>query len=211
MRHVPIVGLAALIVCATGPRAEAQTFTNLAAWQAAAGGAGELEDLEGVAPGPLVLGSNPAGLVEILLTGDTASGNAFVDGGAVNGSRELTGTVTTNQGSSRTLTLVFPEPVIAFAASFASASTGNHLTVSSASESYRLADFGVNDGFFGFVEGSPFDAVVLTSPFEGFQMDDVRFVPEPGALVAGLAALAALGALARARPGERPAKPAGVD
>jgi hypothetical protein len=164
------------ILWAAAARAQGQGFTGQTEWEAAAGGASQLEDLEAVPPGALVLGTNDAGLVDIVLSGDTASGNAIVDAGTVNGSRELSGTVTTNVGSSTTLTLVFPQPVIGFAASFSSASTGNLLTVSTKDADYRLADFGVNTGFFGIVEDCPFSEVVLTSPFESFQMDDLRFV-----------------------------------
>ena len=197
---------------ASAQAATITVFTDRTAWELAlAGQTIVTEDFEGVATGTL-----PGGGVETTLGslgfsylgGPDGAEPEVVDGGAVNGSRELNGEVNFDGTPSGDHTINFLGAfATAFGGDWDSTLSGSELVIEVAGETILFSDFLApsGDGFLGFISDMAFDSFLITVAGTGapgvssevFSLDDASFalvsdVPLPAALPMFLAGLAAL-------------------
>jgi hypothetical protein len=186
----------ALILFAVAGTASAQftTFTNRAAWEAAAGGSVVVEGFEGNATGSLVHAVNHdlgAVIFRIDLITATSSG-ASITSSAITGVRALS--MNADDGM-RALTMTFDGVplVTAYGFDFSGANTGGDAVLIIDGTRFGFTNGGtVGAGFFGVVSTGSFASVQFgdenpgTLPTEIFTLDNASFVavPEPGTMIA---------------------------
>jgi hypothetical protein len=174
------------IVASRAPVAAAPVvYTDKDAWEAAAGGAVLIEDFNAVPVGPLSSTPMPVGALIMTWNGTLpsgapcGSGASILASGPIDGSRALEASV----ADPCTMTLTLPQAVTAYGADYASAITGNLLSMTILGDTIHFHDVPLNTGFLGVISGSPFSEVTYSSPFETYQMDNVvtgAKAPEPG-------------------------------
>ena len=162
-------------------------YTDEGLWTAAVTGI-QTENFEASPLGLLAVGTTDIGLFDITIDSNSESDIAIVDGGSVNGTRQLDGDVDT-AGS----VLDFSDfgVVSAFAGDWTSTTTGDLLTITIDAITVAFSDYltGVGNGFLGVISTSPFSMVEFGSENpstvgEFFGLDNVRLaqVPEPATL-----------------------------
>lgn len=171
-------------------------YTDRSAWEAAVGGTFLTEDFNAIPDGPLQLGINDAGLIDIRANG--AIGQMRWSSGG------LLGETISQDG--QTQDLIFPTPVKAFGGDWGDATTNSLLITIVGGETIQFDNYlsGFGDGFLGVVSTASFTEARIsdegTSGNEVYFLDNVSFsqVPEPGTLGVALVALG-IGRLGRRR------------
>jgi len=188
------------------------------------------EDFEAVPSFFLGAGDNEVGLVSIFLDRNGSEGETqVVEPTDPNGSKGFVGVIANpNAGGGvgtdpKFIRIDFPQPVLAFAADFTRTIDTARLTLTALGAEVRFGDHlseppaaagvdpPIGSGFLGLVFDEPVLEVVFavegagTDPSQLFHMDDLSIatVPEPGAALARLAALAALSGFATRRRAAR--------
>lgn len=204
-----------LVVCilaglaAAPANAAVATFTDVAAWQAAAGPS-TLEDFSGSPLGAMAAGSTDIGAFSIFLDKNGGGNNAFSAprfGGYIDDP-----TASLDVGA-LVLRFDFDAPLIGFGGDWTSMINADRVTVTLAGATIQFDNFlttGNGDGFLGFVSTTPFTSLQfgleLASPGidgERFTLDNARLaaaVAEPPAAALLAVALLAAGTWRRRGP-----------
>ena len=188
MKRLIAAGLLAGL--ATPAAAGVSTFTDLAAWQAAAGPS-TLEDFSGSPPGILSAGSTDIGAFSIFLDKNN-SGDNTIAGQRFNG--YIDDPTASIDNGALVLRFDFEAPLVGFAGDWLSMINADRVTVTLAGQTIEFDNFltGNGDGFLGFVSTVPFTSLQFglelasaTIDGERFALDNARLaatVPEPPAI-----------------------------
>jgi hypothetical protein len=173
-------------------------FTSRSAWESAVGSF-VTEDFDALAPFEFSTGLNSVGLIDVYVTGpdyENQLGGPSTLGGqfAINGTNHLIGHVL--DGGTTHPTVIFPYPIIGFAADWRSTTTGGHLlTMTFDNTTIHFDDYLSDDGtgFLGIKATNTFTQAVFgteTTYAEAFGMDNLSITPEPATVtLLGLGAL----------------------
>jgi hypothetical protein len=207
MKRAVALGLLAALTVAKADAAVA-TFTTLAGWQAAAGAA-TLETFNATPTGPLAPGSNDIGAFSVFLDANGQDLNAINASGFLSLYVDEVGSLSRGGFVVR---FDFDTPLIGFAASWASTTSGDRATISLAGSTFQFDNFlPSGGGFLGFVSTVPFSSVSfahesasLGTDGEGFALDNARLatgitaaVSEPSAIAMLCLGLIGAGAMRR--------------
>lgn len=209
------LALAPLLAALAAVPAEAAvtTFTSLSGWQAAAGFS-ILEDFSSAPVGPLAPGTTDIGAFSIFIDKNGENANRIAAGTPNFFSGYIDNPSDSLSTGAFQLRFLFDAPITAFAASWASTTSGDQLRATIDGTTLQFVDLlgTPGTGFLGFVSDNPFDFMTFSIGFasstidgEAFSMGNARLsatpptvdVPEPAAAALLLAAIAGLRACRR--------------
>ncbi len=166
----------------------ATVYTNRSAWESAIGEF-VTEDFNTLVPYGFSTGLNNVGLIDINVTGSVhynqlGSPSTLGSQFAIDGTNHLIGQVI--DGGATHPTIIFPWPIIGFAADWRSTTTGGHLLMLTFDNTtIHFDDYlsGEGTGFLGVIAANSFTQAVFDTEnnnAEAFGMDNLSITPEPG-------------------------------
>lgn len=205
--------LALITLAVGGPATEAAAapivYTNQATFTAAlAGTTISTEDFSASPLGVIGGGTTDLGLFSVTIDQNPDLFTAIVDGGSINGTRQLNGDLDEG-GVVFNLSNFSPSPIVAFGGTWTSTTTGDLLTITVNGTTFQFDNHLAfpGNGFLGIIDFAGFTTVSLgresvTSFGEAFGLDDVQVaaaVPEPATLLLLGTGLLVAGARRRTR------------